>query len=484
MRPPSLSLPWFLASALLASCVGAPKGGTDDTATDADADTDTDADSDTDADADADTDTDTDADVDTGDTGEPPTPISGTVSGAVTVLLYTEDESGGRVEVPWESTSCATETGITFPFGSVWVGAYETDTGGVDHYFGSSVVEAPVVGPNPYTLSWSATGTHEARIYASLDLFRDRIVGSADPRGVYPTPIPLVDGEGVVSVDITILAPASAAEAACAGGGGGGGSGGGGGDPGVQLSGDALVTVTYTSGEVSTMLVNLDGSGPVGSSSTIITPAVSGSGAEGPWSFYAPRNLGQVKLVGAWDKNLDRIFAPDDVWGTYISAPDTDGNPITVGNVDLTDMDVQIPLGGTAGVSVVPFVTLSGAVTMNTGGSFDELPAGSSLYVAALTYRPQGAFDIATSSRVYDSTSFVWSELTGQSSKDFSLVVPAGTIVYLWAYVDADVDGLVNEAGEAVASYGVDDNGTLPTGTTPVSGITLPLGYADVGGGD
>lgn len=482
MRLQPSSFLFFALSAVLASCVG-NKGG-DDTSTDADADTDTDADSDTDADgdADADSDADSDADVDTGDTGEPPEPISGTVSGAVTVLLYTEDESGGRVEVPWESTSCATETGITFPFGSVWVGAYETDTGGVDRYFGSSVVETPVVGPNPYTLSWTATGTHEARIYASLDLFRDRIVGSGDPRGVYPTPIPLVDGEGVVSVDITILAPASAAEALC--GSGGGGGGGGTGDPGVLLSGDALVTVTYTSGEVSTMLVNLDGSGPIGWSSTIITPAASGSGAQGPWSFYAPRNLGQVKLVGAWDKNLDRMFAPDDVWGAYISAPDTDGNPITVGNTDLTDMDVQIPLGDTPGVSVVPFVTLSGSVTMNTGGSFDELPAGSSLYVAALTYRPQGAFDIATSSRVYDSTSFVWSELTGQSSKDFSLVVPAGTIVYLWAYVDADVDGLVNEAGEAVASYGVDDNGTLPTGTTPISGISLPLGYADVGGGD
>ena len=55
----------------------------------------------------------------------------------------------------------------------------------------------------------------------------------------------------------------------------------------------------------------------------------------------------------------------------------------------------------------------------------------------------------------------------------WDLVVPANTIVYLWAFVDADGDGMVNESDEPVASGGVDGAGTLPTGDEGQTDIRL-----------
>jgi hypothetical protein len=122
-------------------------------------------------------------------------------------------------------------------------------------------------------------------------------------------------------------------------------------------------------------------------------------------------------------------------------------------------------------------VSLSGAVNVD-GGVFDDLPAGTTVYVAALKYRPTGGFDITTSDSVYDMDEFAWPDLTGESSKDFSLTVPAGTTAYLWAYADIDVDGNVNESGEHVASGGSDDNGRVDTGTASVGSINLSLAVA------
>ena len=64
----------------------------------------------------------------------------------------------------------------------------------------------------------------------------------------------------------------------------------------------------------------------------------------------------------------------------------------------------------------------------------------------------------------YDYDLFEWPDLTGETVKDWRLAVPSNTIVYLWAYVDEDVDGIVNESGEPVASGGEDSAGTMSTG--------------------
>jgi len=50
--------------------------------------------------------------------------------------------------------------------------------------------------------------------------------------------------------------------------------------------------------------------------------------------------------------------------------------------------------------------------------------------------------------------------------------------VYLWAYADMDGNGVVNESGEPIASGG-DENGKVPTGTTPTSSNDLSLHTAN-----
>jgi hypothetical protein len=110
-------------------------------------------------------------------------------------------------------------------------------------------------------------------------------------------------------------------------------------------------------------------------------------------------------------------------------------------------------------------------------GTFDSLDAGSSVYVAALKYRPLTGVAVSTfESDAYDVDSWTWTDLTGQSSKTFSLIVPANQQVYLWAYADEDVDGVVNQTGEAVASGGTNDNGGINTGTSD-SSWSLALMY-------
>ena len=83
---------------------------------------------------------------------------------------------------------------------------------------------------------------------------------------------------------------------------------------------------------------------------------------------------------------------------------------------------------------------------------------------------PVSAFDNA-----YDLIEWGPEALDGTESVDWELVVPANTVVYLWAYVDADGDGMVNEEGEPVASGSADSAGALPTGEEGQSDIRLGL---------
>ena len=100
-------------------------------------------------------------------------------------------------------------------------------------------------------------------------------------------------------------------------------------------------------------------------------------------------------------------------------------------------------------------------------GSFDDLEVGSTVYVAALKYRL--GFDLNVNSfetLAYDYQMYEWPDLTGKSVVDFSLGVPADTVVYLWAFADEDLDGIVNESGERVAPGGADGEGTYSTGSS------------------
>jgi hypothetical protein len=393
---------------------------------------------------------------DTGDdTGE--TRIAGSISGTVTVQLYEVGSDGERDELAWEDSNYYDGSSINWPYGNIYVGAYYVGASGGERYVGSTVINSPTES-NPYTLDYAANGDQSVWVYASIDNYGDRVVGSGDFRGVYPIEVPIADGDAISDVDITILATNLGGDGGCGT---------------IAITGMAEVTVSYSSGQVATMLVTTGGEGPY--HSTIVTPTATVTGAEGAYSLTSCQSYGEMKVVGAWDRNEDGMFAPDDLWGSYVVSGAE--STVTVGATDLSSIDVSIPFGDSPGVSVVPFVKLEGEVTV-AGGAFDDLPPGSKVYVAALKYRPTGGFDITTSDALYDSEEFEWPDLTGESSKSFSLTVPASSRVYLWAYADTDTDGNVNESGEPVASGGVDDNGRLDTTTSSQSGITMGLATA------
>ena len=124
---------------------------------------------------------------------------------------------------------------------------------------------------------------------------------------------------------------------------------------------------------------------------------------------------------------------------------------------------------------LVPFVQLSGTIQAGNG-LFDDLSSSGTLYVAALKYRPSGEISIQTlEERSYDYKAVAWDELTGQSNIDWRLTVPSETITYLWAYLDVDDNGYVNEPQEPIASGGEDDNGKFPTGNSATSNIDMIL---------
>jgi hypothetical protein len=127
-----------------------------------------------------------------------------------------------------------------------------------------------------------------------------------------------------------------------------------------------------------------------------------------------------------------------------------------------------------AGIDIVPFVRLSGAVSWGDG-TFDDLlakhPAASVVAVAA-KYRPEGDFDSSELPDQYDWEVWGPAELAGQSSLPFMLLAPAETTLFLWASCDLNSDGIINGHGETFSYY---TDGPFTTGVTGVSDIELIL---------
>lgn len=106
---------------------------------------------------------------------------------------------------------------------------------------------------------------------------------------------------------------------------------------------------------------------------------------------------------------------------------------------------------------------LSGVIS-NELGTFDDLGAGSRVHVAALKYRPNTGFNTSVfEAGAYDYQTFEWADLSGESSVNYELLVPANVELYLWAYADTDIDSTVNEVGEPVGSAPADE-GAVSTG--------------------
>jgi hypothetical protein len=365
-----------------------------------------------------------------GDEGGEPEPIHGSLSGTVTVEMYEYNADGDAVSLSWEAS------GNEYPFGKIFVGAFYTDEMGTDHYVGTDVIDEPTIEPNAFDIDFSAEGNQSVWVYASMDYYQDGVVGSSDPRGVWPVEIPIEDGTEVTGIDIRILTPYY--------------SGGGGCDT-MNISGEVIITVSYSDGDVATMLVDTAGYGPYHVGYAEMSGL--GGGASGTYSFDSCVGYGDMNLIGVWDSNLNGMFDPDDRSGTYAATPDTDTNPVSVGTDDLAGYDIQIPLGDGMGISVVPFVRIFGDLSMADGSGFDALPAGTTVHVAALFYKPGPDFAVSSiPSLSYDYVVYEWDDLAGLSSVPYTLTLPANTATYLWAFADVDNDGVVNEAGEPVAS--------------------------------
>lgn len=386
--------------------------------------------------------------------------VEGMLSGNITVQLYTYDDDGELAYLSWEDAYSD-----TWRFGAIWVTAYSENDDGGNEYHGSQSILSPSTGPNPYAINVELEDPTELRVYAQVDYWGDGILGSSEPLGIHPDSVLVQDGDTHGELDITILVPYYDFDNA---------TGTGGCDATMTIAGDLLLTSSYAGGDAVAMLLSTSGDGPY--HYTWDTPLSNGSGASVGYELGSCQSYGAMNLVGAHDSDGDSVISPMDQWGAYITSPDVDGNPISVGTTDLSGYDIQIPLAdGDSPFTVVPFVSLSGEVTVRDG-AFDDLP-GADVYVGALKYRPSAEIDAAEiEDESYDFEIYPASDLAGQASVPFSLNVPANTIVYLWAYADVDGDGSLNEPEEFVASGGTNSAGQFPTGESSTTGISLELG--------
>jgi hypothetical protein len=417
------------------------------------------------------------------------TMVYASIAGSVSVQLYIENDDGER-----EFVSAEEAYGSDFPFGAIWVGAYTSNESGVETYYGTDTISYPSTTGDNYYIPIEMESSRELMVYAVMDYWQDGIINPDDPIGIWADEILIEQDTNATDINITILVEYLDFGTGGSGGGGGGGAGPGGGADGDdwgdfgQWGGGTGCSDIYISGQVViNEFVPVGADGIIMMTDTAGTSMIDASwfetiatedGASGNYGFETCDDLGQTNLIGAVDSDANLLIDPNDSWGAYVNADGEDGNPINIDDYDLEEMEVQIPLGDGSGLNIVPFVQLTGTVSVQDG-AFDDLPAGSTIYAAALKYRPNNDLTVTSlESIAYDYDEFEWADLTGETIKDWRLAVPSNTIVYLWAYVDEDIDGIVNESGEAVASGGSDDAGSLAV-TTINSDHTLELSYSE-----
>ena len=383
------------------------------------------------------------------------------LSGTVRIQLYETNGEGDIEFIGWPSSYNG-----EFPFGDIFVGAIRADlpTDAILELGATSVPEPDPDG-NEFTIGMALDTTESVLVYGALDYWGNRIIhNNGDPVGNYPTEITVNPGDFIEDLSFTILAPyedfggRTAAEVGvseqrdersyC---------------DDVEISGVYEVTIdNYEGGNAMAMLMDRDGYGPHDWGEAILTPDPEG-GASGTYSFTTCSDQGYVILRGRWDSNKNGLYDPHDMYGAFAVSPGVNGNPVAVATVNLDDMPIESPLDeDAASVNLVPFVRMSGTLAVPDG--FDSFPTGTSVVVAAAKYRFEGDLELEElDEKAYGYKVFEWPDITGKSSVDWSVVVPANTLLYLWAYADENANGTVNESGEAVASGGDDDNGRFQT---------------------
>ncbi len=360
-------------------------------------------------------------------------------------MLTTTDENGDIIEKPWLEAFPGFTTTSGYPYGGAFIGAYEDIGNDQELFRGSTAVSSPdVVNGSSYSITVTMPEEGPVRVYAAVDApYKDGIIATFEPSAIWPDELALTDGAIVNDVDLTIQIPWDGSDGL--GGGGGGGDCGG-----VDISGMLTVTQSWGAGQVAALLYDTNNNGLY--KANIYDPSPITGGAESPYSLATCENAGSYNLLGAWDSNYNGLIDPADRWGAYISAPDTNGNPITLGNVDLANYEIQVPFGDVA-PNVVPFVAIHGELSSDIG--FDQYPAGSTVFVASLKYKPQPDTSInAMKTSAYDWAEFDAAALQAAplgTTLPYSLVVPANSITYVWAFVDTNNNGVANESLEPVA---------------------------------
>ncbi len=446
------------------------------------------------------------------------TNMDGFLSGMVQVQLYYLNDDGDVEYVSWDEYSSV--YGAAFPFGSIFVTAYAQDSEtGETTYYASYTISSPSTSGDAYQLDVFAAGEESLMVTAVLDQDDDHIIGSFDPLGLYPEPVVVEDGESVDGIDIEVLAQISWSGGGGGGGGddtgnngGGGGGGGGGGDTGNNGGGggggDSGIGGTdtaeggggpdwcYGTGILGTvrvqdiyveegdlvmaMLLDTDNNGPYETSGALdLVPT--GDGATAEYQICASEAYGEMNLQAAWDSNGNNLLDPSDTWGEYVEGG-ASANPILVETTDLLDRNIQIPTTE-GGLSVVPFVTIQGVIRpSDDGGTFDELfesfetyDGETIIYVVALKYRPNGNLSLEEIEDSYDTVVFQPEDWAGRDELDYTVYVPANSLVYMWAVADMEPNDVANEPGEPTGTAAGGEDGRLTITTESLENVNISL---------
>lgn len=386
------------------------------------------------------------------DTGETPILTPGTVEGNIHYQLYTTDGNGDIVFLDWDEWY-----GADFPFGKVFVSGFTQDDDGRQTWWDETVISAPTPTGDDYELEFGFDEATEIYVYAALDYWGDGLIAPYDPSATYPELVTVEPDTETGEIDITINVPYTDFAS------------GGGWDPDawITIDGDVEITTSYADGEGIALVYDTASYGPYSFGGNF-TPVDATEGATGTYSLYAPKNMGEAQIIGAWDSNLNELFDPADAWGGYTEDGETVAT-IEIGNTNLSGYTLTIPLDD-APVTIVPFVVFSGDVTL-ADEVLAELDSTSVLYITAQKYLPSGPFDPMDEDRTYDYTTITGTDIAAENP--YSLLMPANTVAYFWACIDADGDGYVNEEEDPCGQPTSD--GKLATGTSSNPDVDMTI---------
>ncbi len=376
--------------------------------------------------------------------------ISGIIRGNVTVQTMLVEDDGTEEDISWA------EAGITeFPYGAIIVTAVAVGEDGSATLVGTATIEEPSLDGDDYQIRVElGRKSRDVRVYATLDYYQDRVMGTNDPVGLYVDSLVIRDGTEAEDVDMTIRTQIY---------------GGGGDCEVVTVSGELGINEEVSSGDAAVMLMEADGSGPYWGRSIWMSPIADDEGASADYAINLCMGVGELQLVGAWDTNNNGWIDASDSWGAYAVEPSVDGNPIIVGTEDLTEMTVEIPLGdGPSTLAILPFIRMTGSLLFDSGSIEGDI------YLMALKSPPSGdAPAVSLMQQAYDTSVWEAEDLVGVSNLSYRLDLPANATVYLRLYVDVDRDGWVGEFGEPMLMQGEDADGGTTLGTADISDLNF-----------